>query len=185
MTPDSTEQITKQATEVATLGGGCFWCLEAVFQMVEGVERVVSGYAGGRDSSPTYEAVCSGTTGHAEVIQITFNNEVISYPELLELFFHSHDPTTLNSQGNDVGTQYRSVIFFHSESQKAAANEIISQLDTTGGYSSKIVTQVAAIERFYPAESYHQNYYLENPQNRYCALVIAPKIEKMRKLIAT
>lgn len=167
--------------EVATLGGGCFWCLEAVFDDVEGVEKVVSGYSGGEKENPTYEEVCTGETGHAEVVQITFDPEVISYRELLGIFFDIHDPTTLNRQGADVGTQYRSVIFYHSDEQRQVAEEVIGQLEASGRWSSPIVTQVEPFKAFYPAEDYHHRYFERNPLQPYCRMVIAPKVAKFRK----
>lgn len=167
--------------EVATLGGGCFWCLEAVFEQLRGVEQVVSGYAGGTVPHPTYEQVCSGTTGHAEVVQITFDPDVISYRELLEVFFTIHDPTTPNRQGPDVGTQYRSVIFTHSPAQQATAEEVIAALTAARVFPDPIVTEVRPLEAFYPAEPYHQQYYRRHPEQAYCRLVIAPKVAKVRK----
>lgn len=167
--------------EVATLGGGCFWCLEAVFDDVEGVEKVVSGYSGGEKENPTYEEVCTGETGHAEVVQITFDPEVISYRELLGIFFDIHDPTTLNRQGADVGTQYRSVILYHSDEQRQVAEEVIGQLEASGRWSSPIVTQVEPFKAFYPAEDYHHRYFERNPLQPYCRMVIAPKVAKFRK----
>ena len=168
--------------ETATLAGGCFWCLEAVFLELMGVEKVESGYAGGDLPSPTYEQVCSGETGHAEVVQITFDPAVISYRELLEIFFTIHDPTTLNRQGADVGTQYRSAIFYHSAAQQATAEQVIAALDAEHVWDGKIVTQVVAYERFYGAEAYHRDYYRQNPNQGYCRIVIAPKVSKLRKV---
>ncbi len=170
--------------EVATLGGGCFWCLEAVFNDVEGVEKVVSGYSGGHKENPTYEEVCTGETGHAEVVQITFDPEVISYRDLLGIFFDIHDPTTLNRQGADVGTQYRSVIFYHSDEQRRTAEEVIRELEASGVWSSPIVTQVEPFEAFYAAEDYHHRYFERNPFQPYCRMVIAPKVAKFRKAYA-
>lgn len=167
--------------EVGTLGGGCFWCLEAVFEQLRGVEQVVSGYAGGTVPHPTYEQVCSGTTGHAEVVQVTFDPDVIAYRELLEVFFTIHDPTTLNRQGPDVGTQYRSVIFTHSPTQQATAQEVIAALTAARVFPGPIVTEVRPFEAFYPAEPYHQQYYRRHPDQAYCRLVIAPKVAKFRK----
>lgn len=167
--------------EVATLGGGCFWCLEAVFERLQGVEKVVSGYAGGRVPDPTYEMVCSGLTGHAEVVQVTLDPAVLSYRELLELFFAFHDPTTLNRQGNDVGTQYRSVIYYHSPEQERTARELIEQLGRDGTWKDPIVTEVAPLERFYPAEEYHQQYFQRNPTRMYCQAVVGPKVAKLRR----
>ncbi|HEU4880644.1 MAG TPA: peptide-methionine (S)-S-oxide reductase MsrA [Longimicrobium sp.] len=166
--------------EVATLAGGCFWCLEAVFDQLRGVDSVVSGYAGGRVPNPSYEAVCSGTTGHAEVVQITFDPAQVSFRELLEVFFTIHDPTTLNRQGADVGTQYRSAIFTHSDEQAQTAREVIRDLEAEGVWESPIVTQVEPITTFYPAETYHQEYFERNPRQGYCQIVIAPKVAHFR-----
>lgn len=171
-------------TEAATFGGGCFWCLEAVFAPLKGVERVVSGYAGGRRPDPTYEQVCSGATGHAEVIQVTFDPAVISYRELLELFFAFHDPTTRDAQGPDVGTQYRSIILTHSAEQEAVARSVIAALDSDGTFDAPIVTQVGPLQAFWPAEAYHQQYYERNPTRAYCAAMIAPKMAHLRKRYA-
>jgi peptide-methionine (S)-S-oxide reductase len=168
-------------TEQATLAGGCFWCLEAVYLNVRGVEKVESGYAGGQVADPTYEAVCTGRTGHAEVVQVTYDPQVISYRELLEIFFTIHDPTTLNRQGADSGTQYRSAIFYHSPAQKTEAEQMIATLDREKVYDSAIVTQVVPLDRFYPAEEYHRDYYRRNPGQGYCRAVIAPKVSKLRK----
>ena len=167
--------------EQATLAGGCFWCLEAVYLNVRGVEKVESGYAGGRLANPTYEAVCGGQTGHAEVVQVTYDPSVISFRELLEIFFTIHDPTTLNRQGADVGTQYRSAIFYHSAGQKQDAEEMIATLTREQVFDSPIVTEIAPLERFYPAEEYHRDYYRRNPNQGYCRAVIAPKVSKLRK----
>ena len=168
-------------TDTATFGGGCFWCLDGAFRQLRGVEKVVSGYAGGRRPNPTYEQVCTGLTGHAEVVQITFDPDVISYRDLLGVLFTIHDPTTLNRQGNDVGTQYRSVIFHHSPEQERAAREVIAELEAEKVYDSAIVTEVAPLTQFYPAEDYHQDYFSRNPQQPYCAAVVAPKVAKVRK----
>ncbi len=168
-------------SEVATLAGGCFWCLEAVYNDLRGVESVVSGYAGGRIPDPSYEAVCTGATGHAEVIQITFNPDVISYRELVEVFFTIHDPTTLNRQGNDIGTQYRSAIFYHSPAQKQIAEEVISEIARSDIWKDPIVTEVTPLDVFYPAEEYHQRYFERNPNQGYCTVVISPKVSKFRK----
>jgi peptide-methionine (S)-S-oxide reductase len=170
-----------QRLETATLGGGCFWCLEAVFERLEGVEKVVSGYAGGRVPDPSYELVCSGLTGHAEVVQITFDPSVLPYRELLEIFFAFHDPTTLNRQGNDVGTQYRSAIYYHSPEQERTAREVIEQLRRDGTWDDPIVTEVTPLDRFYPAEEYHQQYFQRNPTRMYCQAVVAPKVAKLRR----
>jgi peptide-methionine (S)-S-oxide reductase len=171
-------------TEIATLGGGCFWCLEAVFDEVQGVTDVVSGYAGGRNSNPTYEQVCSGRTGHAEVIRVVFDPAVIRYAELLEIFFAIHDPTTLNRQGNDVGTQYRSVIFYHSPEQRKTAEETIARLENEGAWRG-IVTEVSPAPQFNAAEDYHQNYFVNHPGQGYCSFVVAPKVAKFRKYFAS
>ena len=169
-------------TEVATLAGGCFWCLEAVYLELRGVQKVVSGYSGGRRPNPTYEQVCTGTTGHAEVVQITFDPSVISYRDLLDVFFTIHDPTTLNRQGGDSGTQYRSAIYFHSPEQESVARETITDFATRHVWGDPIVTEVAALGEFFPAEKYHDNYFAQNAGNPYCAVVIAPKVSKARKL---
>ena len=167
-------------TELATLAGGCFWCLEAVFEQLQGVTQVESGYSGGTVSNPTYQAVCTGTTGHAEVLQITFDPRLISYRQLLDLFFAFHDPTTLNRQGPDVGTQYRSAIFFHSPEQQATAKEVIAELTADNPWNAPIVTEVTPLMRFYPAEAYHQGYFQRNPSQAYCQAVVAPKVAKLR-----
>src|ERR687885_1388344 len=166
--------------ETATLGGGCFWCLEAVYNELRGVERVVSGYAGGHVPNPTYEQVCSGRTGHAEVVQVTFDPEVISYREILEVFFTIHDPTTLDRQGHDVGTQYRSVIFYHTPEQERTAREVIRDLEAEAVWDAPIVTEVTPFQAFYPAEDYHQEYFQRNEGQPYCQVVIAPKVAKFR-----
>jgi peptide-methionine (S)-S-oxide reductase len=171
----------RQRLETATLGGGCFWCLEAVFERLEGVEKVVSGYAGGRVPDPSYELVCSGLTGHAEVVQITFDPSVLPYRELLEIFFAFHDPTTLNRQGNDLGTQYRSAIYYHSPEQERTAREVIEQLRRDSTWDDPIVTEVTPLDRFYPAEEYHQQYFQRNPTRMYCQAVVAPKVAKLRR----
>ncbi len=173
--------MTKETT---TLGGGCFWCLEAVFDRLEGVTDVVSGYAGGHVTDPTYRAVCSGTTGHAEVVQVTFDTDMISFREVLDVFFTIHDPTTRNRQGNDVGTQYRSAIFYHTPAQKAVADQTIADLNRAGIWERPIVTEVTPFETFYPAEDYHQEYYENNTNQGYCRVVIAPKLAKFRKKYA-
>ncbi len=170
--------------EVATLGGGCFWCTEAVFLELRGVERVDSGYAGGALPNPTYEQVCSGRTGHAEVVQVTFDPRVLSYHDLLTVFFTVHDPTTLNRQGADVGTQYRSVVFFHDERQKATAAQVIQELEEHRLWRKKIVTEVAPFTAFYPAEEYHRDYFRRNPTGGYCQMVVAPKVAKFRSKFA-
>lgn len=171
-------------TEVATLAGGCFWCLEAVYDRLEGVQSVESGYMGGHVPEPTYQRVCDGDTGHAEVVQITFDPSRISYRELLEVFFAIHDPTTLNRQGNDVGTQYRSAIFYHSPEQKVEAEALIRELEQDRAFADPIVTAVVPAERFFMAESYHQEYYENNPNQPYCQFVVAPKVAKFRKKFA-
>jgi len=173
--------IPTNPTEQATFAGGCFWCLEAVFERLRGVERVVSGYTGGSVPQPSYQLVCSGTTGHAEAIQITFDPAVIGYRELLALFFAFHDPTTLNRQGPDVGTQYRSAIFTHSPAQEQAAREVIAELERENVWGARIVTQVTPPGEFYPAEEYHQEYFRRNPQRMYCQAVVAPKVAKLRR----
>jgi len=167
--------------EVATLAGGCFWCLEAVYEQLKGVEKVVSGYMGGHLPNPGYNAVCSGRTGHAEVVQVTFDPDQVSYRELLEVFFTIHDPTTLNRQGADVGTQYRSAIFTHSPEQEQTAREVIRDVEEEGIWENPIVTQVEPAPEFYPAEAYHQQYYRRNPGQGYCQVVIAPKVSKFRQ----
>jgi len=168
--------------EVATLGGGCFWCTEAIYLDLKGVEKVVSGYTGGQVENPTYKAVCTGTTGHAEVVQVTFDPAVVSFKEVLEVFFLTHDPTTLNRQGNDVGTQYRSAVFYHTEAQKAVAEQVKAELNKAGAWSNPIVTEITAAAKFYPAEDYHQNYYNQNGREPYCQFVVRPKVEKFRKV---
>ncbi len=178
------EQTSQSGLETATLGGGCFWCLEPLFKELRGVESAVSGYAGGKVKNPTYEAVCSGRTGHAEVVQITFDPSIISFKDLLTVFFTYHDPTTLNRQGNDVGTQYRSVVFYHDETQKAMAEAVIGEIDKAGIWSRPIVTEVSPLDHFYPAEDYHQDYYYNNPYQGYCRVIIDPKVNKFRKEFA-
>jgi peptide-methionine (S)-S-oxide reductase len=167
--------------EQATLGGGCFWCLEAVYQIVEGVSGVKSGYAGGTTPGPTYEQVCSGATGHAEVVQVTFDPAVISYREILEIFFGIHDPTTPDRQGADVGTQYRSAIYTHSKAQADVARDLVAQLEVDGLFGAPIVTEIAPLHQFFPAERYHDDYYRRNPNQGYCRVVIGPKLAKFRK----
>ena len=171
----------KEGMEIATFAGGCFWCTEAVFLEIKGVEKVVSGYIGGKTKNPTYKDICTGETGHAEAIQITFNPNEVAYEDLLEVFFATHDPTTLNRQGADVGTQYRSEIFYHSEAQKTKAENYIQLLEKEKLYDKKIVTKVSSASVFYNAEEYHQNYYNQNSSQGYCQMVIAPKLEKLRK----
>ena len=167
--------------EIAILGGGCFWCTEAVFQLIRGVEKVDPGYAGGDLPNPTYEDVSTGTTGHAEVARITFDPKVISFREILEIFFGTHDPTQLNRQGADVGTQYRSVIFYNSPEQKVTADQLIAELTNEKAYNKPIVTKVEPLKAFYPAETYHKDYYKKHPTAPYCQVVIAPKIAKLQK----
>ncbi|WP_295458837.1 peptide-methionine (S)-S-oxide reductase MsrA [uncultured Thiodictyon sp.] len=169
------------ASETATLGGGCFWCVEAAFLDLKGVQAVVSGYAGGPQPNPNYRQVCAGTTGHAEVIQVTFDNALIDYQTILEVFFTIHDPTTLDAQGADVGTQYRSVIFWHTPAQRDMAAEVIARLTREGVWPNSIVTEVAPLPTFYPAEDYHQDYYRRNPNQGYCQVVISPKLAKLRQ----
>jgi len=173
--------MDEAAKEVATLAGGCFWCLEAVFDDLKGVESVESGYMGGRTANPTYEQVCSGETGHAEVVRVTYDPKVVSFREVLEVFFVIHDPTTLNRQGNDVGTQYRSAIFYDSPQQKSAAEQVIADLNAASVYDDPIVTEVAPASRFYVAEDFHQEYFRRNPAQPYCAYVVRPKVAKFRK----
>lgn len=168
-------------SQKATFGAGCFWCVEAVFQRLRGVESVISGYTGGETKNPTYKQVCTGNTGHAEVIQITFNPEQISFSDLLEVFWHSHDPTTLNRQGNDVGTQYRSAIFYHNEEQKIIAEESKNKINSSNEFKDSIVTEITPLGDFYNAEDYHQNYYNENSYQPYCSFVITPKIKKLQQ----
>lgn len=165
----------------ATFGGGCFWCTEAVFKYVDGVKAIQSGYMGGKRENPTYEQVCTGATGHAEVIEIEYDEAAVSYVDLLKIFFKTHDPTTLNRQGNDIGTQYRSVVFYHTPSQKEEALEIIKELEKAKVYSDPIVTEVTEAQKFWPAEDYHDDYFQRNPQNPYCQAVIAPKVQKFLK----
>ncbi len=172
----------KTTMEIATFGSGCFWCTEAVFQQLKGVESAVSGYSGGMVKNPTYKEVCSGNTGHAEVIQVTFNPQIIGYKELLEVFWQTHDPTTLNRQGADVGTQYRSVIFYHNQEQKKLAQEFKEKLDDANIFNNPIVTEISEFDVFYKAEDYHQEYYDNNKAQPYCNFVITPKIEKFRKV---
>ena len=168
-------------TEVATLGGGCFWCVEAVYNQLTGVESAMSGYMGGHVHNPSYEQVCAKTTGHAEVVNVTFDNEVTSFQDVLNIFFTVHDPTTLNRQGNDRGPQYRSGIWFHSEQQRRTAEDTISRIDAEGLYRDKIVTEVTPASTFWVAEDYHQDYFANNPTQGYCSYVIAPKVAKFRK----
>lgn len=170
--------------ETATLAAGCFWCVEAVFDDLNGVEDVVSGYSGGNTVNPTYRQVCDGNTGHAEVAEIRFDPSVISFKDILRVFFSVHDPTTLNRQGNDVGTQYRSAVFYHNEDQKRDAEEVIKEVTDEGVYDRPIVTEVVPFEKFWPAEDYHQEYFLNNPNQPYCTAVVAPKVKKFRQKFA-
>lgn len=165
----------------ATLGGGCFWCLEAVYELIDGIDSVVSGYAAGHVPNPTYQAVCAGTTGHAEVVQLTYDPAVVTYDDLLDLFFTIHDPTTLNRQGNDVGTQYRSIILTHDDAQRAVAERKIAELDASDLWPNPLVTQIEPLETFYPAEEYHQSYYRNNKLQPYCQFVVRPKVAKARR----
>jgi peptide-methionine (S)-S-oxide reductase len=171
----------EKKTDVATVGGGCFWCLEAVFEQLRGVEKVESGYAGGATPAPTYEQVCSGRTGHAEVLQVHFDPAILSFRDFLDVFFATHDPTTLNRQGADLGTQYRSVIFYHSPQQKEVAEQRIAELNAEKIWPAPIVTQVVPLQEFYPAEDYHQGYFRQNPGQGYCRAVVSPKVAKFRK----
>ena len=170
------------SSERATVAGGCFWCLEAVFLEMKGVTAVSSGYAGGKRPNPTYEQVCTGVTGHAEVVQVTFDPDIVSFRDLLDVFFTIHDPTTLNRQGGDVGTQYRSAVFYETPEQDRVARATIADFETAKVWDDPIVTEVAPLETFWPAEAYHENYFARNPQNPYCSVVIAPKVSKARKL---
>jgi peptide-methionine (S)-S-oxide reductase len=167
--------------EVATLAGGCFWCLEAIFREVDGVDGVISGYTGGTTANPTYEEVCTDTTGHTEAVQLTFDPGKISYREILQIFFSVHDPTTLNRQGEDVGTQYRSAIFYHNDRQRAIAEALVKELNEAQLWNKPIVTQVAPLDEFYPAEDYHREYFSRHPEQPYCQVVISPKVSKFRK----
>mgnify|MGYP001250043363 CR=1 FL=1 len=167
--------------EIATLGGGCFWCLEAVYIELRGVEKVASGYAGGHVKHPTYREVCNGTTGHAEVVQVSFNPAVISFADILRVFFTIHDPTMLNRQGADVGTQYRSVIFYHDAAQEQTASEVMNEVAAQRIWPNPLVTELTPLDAFYPAEAYHQEYFARNPMQPYCQVVIAPKVAKFRK----
>lgn len=178
----TTEKKDQSGLQLATFGNGCFWCTEAIFQQLNGVEKVVSGYSGGKVKNPTYKEVCSGLTGHAEVIQITYDPKKITFEELLEAFWQTHDPTTLNRQGADVGTQYRSAVFFHTEDQKRLATEYRKKLDESGAFDSPIVTEITAFTEFYPAEDYHQNYFNLNGEAPYCSYVIQPKVDKFKKV---
>ena len=189
MTVKENSTVSKQAstskdTQVATFGSGCFWCTEAIFQNLDGVIKAESGYSGGTVENPTYKEVCTGTTGHAEVIQVTYDPAAISFEELLEVFWKTHDPTTLNRQGADVGTQYRSAIFYHTEEQKQLAEKYKNKLNASGAFDNPVVTEITAFKNFYKAEDYHQNYYNLNQRAPYCAMVIQPKLEKFKKVFA-
>ena len=170
-----------KSTDIATLGGGCFWCLEAIFKDLRGVDRIISGYAGGHLDNPTYQEVCTGKTGHAEVVQIVFNSNEITFTDLLRIFFVIHDPTTLNRQGEDVGSQYRSVILTRNESETKVAYDVIREVGEQGLWSKPVVTEVTPLDNFYPAEAYHKDYFVNNPDQGYCRVVIAPKVSKFRK----
>jgi peptide-methionine (S)-S-oxide reductase len=181
-TSGETNTVDNDMLKNATFGSGCFWCTEAVFERVDGVHSVVSGYAGGNVDNPTYEQVCSGATGHAEVIQVNYNPDIVTYDELLHIFWKTHDPTTLNQQGNDVGTQYRSVIFYHDDEQKQLAEKYKKELGASGAWKNPIVTEIVPLTVFYKAEGYHQNYYENNPNQGYCAFIITPKLEKFERV---
>jgi peptide-methionine (S)-S-oxide reductase len=178
----STMESIQIEYEYATIGGGCFWCIEAIFSEVKGVQSVTSGYSGGTIRNPSYREVTSGRTGHAEVVQLAFDPEIISYRDILEIFFHLHDPTTLNRQGADVGTQYRSVIFFHNDEQERVARKVFEEIDRSDLWENPLVTEITPLQEFYIAEDYHQNYYSNNPNQPYCTFVISPKLSKLRKL---
>jgi peptide-methionine (S)-S-oxide reductase len=182
MNRNGSMMASARRTEVATLAGGCFWCTEAVFSQLRGVEKVESGYSGGELENPTYEQVSVGTTGHAETVQITFDPDVISCKEILEIFFSTHDPTTLNRQGSDIGTQYRSVIFYHNKQQKTIAEQVIKELEREKVFDRPIVTQIEPLRAFYKTEDYHRDFFKRHPEQAYCKLIIAPKIEKLQKL---
>jgi peptide-methionine (S)-S-oxide reductase len=183
ITMDQTN-TSPQQTDTITLGAGCFWCVEAVFQELKGVVSVTSGYMGGHVKNPAYKEVCNGTTGHAEVAQVIYDPQVISVDELLEVFWQTHDPTTLNRQGADVGTQYRSAVFFHNELQRSRAQHFKEELDKSGAFRAPIVTEITPASTFYPAENYHQDYYAQNGEQGYCQMVIRPKLDKFRKVFA-
>lgn len=182
--PMTTTNVSHAQLDTASFGAGCFWCVEAVFQNLKGVATVESGYAGGKISNPTYKEVCSGLTGHAEICRITYDPKVVSYKELLEVFWKVHDPTTLNQQGNDRGTQYRSVVFYYNDEQRKEAEFYKAELDKSGAYSGKIVTEISPMAPFYKAENYHQNYFNENGDQPYCVFVVKPKVEKFKKAFA-
>lgn len=175
------QKMNNKNLEYITFGGGCFWCVESCFNMLKGVKSATSGYAGGHTENPTYEEVCSGTTGHAEVVQLAYDPEIISYSQLMDIFFFLHDPTQLNRQGNDVGTQYRSVIFYKNEAEKEKAEEAMKVSESSGRWKGEYVTELAPLEKFWPAEQYHQGYYQENPTQPYCSAVVGPKIAKFKK----
>ncbi len=181
-TTEKKNKIDMSKLEIATFGNGCFWCTEAIFQNIEGVDKVESGYAGGKIDNPTYKLVCSGETGHAEVLQIYFDSLKVSFDDLLEIFWKTHDPTTLNRQGNDVGTQYRSSVFYHNDKQKELATKYKAELQTSGAFSKPIVTEIVPFGKFYKAEDYHQNYFNENGEQPYCTFVIQPKVDKFEKV---
>lgn len=181
-TNNMTNEVNNNELDTALFGAGCFWCVEAMFQRLDGVVKVESGYAGGHMVSPTYKDVCNGTTGHAEVCRITFDPKMVSYETLLSIFWQTHDPTTLNRQGNDVGTQYRSAIFYYNDIQMQLAEKYKSELNASGAFSNPIVTEITAINNYYSAEDYHQNYYNQNSEQSYCQFVIAPKVEKLEKV---
>lgn len=170
-----------EANSSVILGGGCFWCIETIFNQLQGVDTAISGYAGGNVKNPSYKEVCTGNTGHAEVIKVNYDSNIISYPEILEVFFNVHDPTTLNRQGNDIGTQYRSCIMYQTEEEKSIAQAYIKQIDSSGIYANPIVTSLEKFDTFYPAEDYHQNYFNENGNQPYCQFVVRPKVEKFQK----
>lgn len=180
MNTDISDEKSDQTLDIAVLGGGCFWCLEAAFSRVKGIQKVISGYAGGTVADPVYEEVCSGTTGHAEVVEIHFDPTAISYEDILHIFFTIHDPTTLNRQGNDVGTQYRSIIFCANQGQEKMAKKVMKELQDAKIYDHPFVTELVPLEKFYPAEDYHQHYFDKNPDQAYCQIIIAPKIAKFR-----
>lgn len=182
--PLTPRPVTHDSLQVVTLGAGCFWCVEAIFQDLKGVTKVQSGYAGGQVDKPTYKQVCSGSTGHAEVVQVSYDPRVVSFDEILEVFWQTHDPTTLNRQGADVGTQYRSAIFYHTEEQRQTAEHYRQKLDASGAFKGRIVTEITAFTNFYPAEDYHQEYFSQNPDQGYCQMVIRPKVEKFHKVFA-
>jgi len=182
MSQEKSRTNSPKRIEVTTLGGGCFWCTEAVFNQLKGVEKIEPGYSGGNVENPSYEQVSTGKTGHAEVAQITFDPAVISFKEILQIFFSTHDPTSLNRQGADIGTQYRSVIFYHNDQQKAIAEQVIKEFNEDGAFDAPIVTQVEPLKAFYKAEEYHREYYKRHPEQSYCRVVIAPKIAKFRQL---